>query len=68
MSLAVMLAALIVAVVAFGTMFTIALVAAPRGITSGPTVTLARALFIVGGVALAIALAALAWGLVSSWA
>lgn len=42
--------------------------AAPRGITSGPVVTFARLLFAVMCVGLAVAVVALVWGLVTSWA
>lgn len=68
LTLALLIAALIVSVVSFGIMFVIAIVAAPRGVTTGPTVTLAQWLFTIGATCLAIALAMLAWGLVTSWA
>lgn len=68
LTLALLIASAAVAVLAFGLMFSIALVAAPRGVTSGPTVTLAQWLFTIGATCLAIAVAMLAWGLVTSWA
>lgn len=66
--LAVLLACLIVTLLTWGVMFAIALVAAPKGITTGPTVLTARWLFVVGLVTLVLAVVALVWGLVTSWA
>lgn len=59
-ALAAMWALLIAAVLAFALMFCIALVAAPRKITSGPTVVLARGLFLTGCGCIILAVVALA--------
>lgn len=68
LTLALLIAALIVWVTAWGTLFAIGLVAAPRGIVSGPAVTLARVLFVIGCIALLAAVVLLIVGVVTSWA
>lgn len=49
-------------------MFGIAAACAPRGITTGPAVKVARGLFIVAVMALVLALVAVVFGVVTSWA
>ena len=66
-ALAAMWALLVTAVLAFVLMFGIALAAAPRKITSGPTVVLARGLFLVGCGCIILAIVALALALGAGW-
>lgn len=67
LALAAMWALLVTAVLAFVLMFCIALVAAPRKITTGPTVVLARGLFILGCGCIILAVVALALALGAGW-
>lgn len=66
--LAALLASLAFAILAPLLMFVIAFVAAPRNITSGPTVILARGLFLVACGCGLIALVCLVGGMATSWA
>lgn len=67
LALAAIWALLITAALAFVLMFCIALVAAPRKITSGPAVVLARGLFLVGCGCLILAIVALALAVGAGW-
>lgn len=68
MTTVIMLAAIGLALLSALLIFVIALMAAPRGITSGPLVSIARGLFLITLGASAIAFAALVLGLSTRWA
>lgn len=67
LALAAMWALLITAGGAWVLMFCIALVAAPRRVTSGPVVALARGLFILGCGCIILAVVTLALALGAGW-
>lgn len=65
--LALLLSALAFVVLGSGSLLGIGLVAAPRGITTGPVVTIARLLFVAVVMAAAVAIVALIVGVATSW-
>lgn len=64
---ALVLGALLVAAMAGALLFAVACTGVRRGITSGPTVTFARGLFLVVCAALAIVVVCLFWGVATGW-
>lgn len=65
---ALLLAAITIIILGGGILLCIGLIAAPRGITSGPLVTSARFLFVGVMMAAAVAIVALIFGVATSWA